>query len=850
MKAKRSAPWYAPRRARRGSPALRLALALASSCLIALVAVLRAGPPPVVANDAPPEVGSGARAFEALQRLAGGLSARPVGSEANAAVRARLVTELGRLGLEVEVQEAFAQRDERGTVCGLVRNVVARQRGAASLDPSRDEPRQTLLCMAHYDSVGAGPGISDDLAGVAAWLEVARAVRATRPRLARDVIYLFSDAEEVGLLGAEAFLTAHPWASEVGAVINLEARGTDGPSRMFETGADNDWIAAAFARGASRPSATSVSTAIYRRMPNDTDYTVFRQRGIPGLNFAFIGGVSRYHTPLDDLAHLSQRSLQHHVTNALDAVRALDAASWRGPGAGVGDAVFTDVLGHSVALVREDTARALALAAALLALVGVVRGARAGATSGGRVLAGALLACALVGVVGAACFGVGALYEAVTDVARPWRAHPWPALVGFVGAALAATAIAAPLAARCVGAAGLGLGGAVVLGAMTLIAALFAPSASVLLLAPALCAGLGATLARWEDDGAANVGRIGLVTAAVAMFTLAPLAAALGDAFGLAAPLVPGPPFGAALGVLLGLWAMLVAPLLAVAREAPVGAAAAGRTVVRDAAASEPARGTWGVGSVVGCVGVLGVAFGAAMAYVLPATTPETPGHLALVYASDHATGVAEWHLQSSGDPVPAELLALGTFGAPRVPARWSLRNVGAAPAPEGLVAFPEFTEVSVTPTADGTVVRGVLRSRAGGHTFDVRVRGAATLTVEGHELRAQRARLVGVPEAGFALQVFIPHSDLDAQEPGDADPGADLDERPALDVSERVHGAVPASARLAAARPLALVPRQDGDGALLLRSFPLLGFDDDAAASGPGRGPSTEGGPGAGAPR
>src|SRR5690606_17913127 len=118
-----------------------------------------------------------------------------------------------------------------------------------------------VLLTAHYDSVAAGPGAADDMAGVAAMLEIARILR-EEPPLAAPLIFLFSDGEEVGLLGAEAF-TGHPWAADVGVVINLEANGTRGQSLLFETTDDNAWLIDAFAAEAPRPVASSLFEALY-----------------------------------------------------------------------------------------------------------------------------------------------------------------------------------------------------------------------------------------------------------------------------------------------------------------------------------------------------------------------------------------------------------------------------------------------------------------------------------------------------------------------------------------------------------------------------------------------------------
>jgi hypothetical protein len=46
------------------------------------------------------------------------------------------------------------------------------------------------------------------------------------------------------------------------------------------------------------PVASSVSQEVWRRMPNDSDFTVFNRHQFRGLNFAHLGGWPAYHTPL------------------------------------------------------------------------------------------------------------------------------------------------------------------------------------------------------------------------------------------------------------------------------------------------------------------------------------------------------------------------------------------------------------------------------------------------------------------------------------------------------------------------------------------------------------------------
>ena len=50
------------------------------------------------------------------------------------------------------------------------------------------------------------------------------------------MIFLFTDGEELGVVGATAFMREHPWAQDVGLSIVLEGLGTQGSSFLYTTG--------------------------------------------------------------------------------------------------------------------------------------------------------------------------------------------------------------------------------------------------------------------------------------------------------------------------------------------------------------------------------------------------------------------------------------------------------------------------------------------------------------------------------------------------------------------------------------------------------------------------------------
>ncbi|MFH6992990.1 M28 family peptidase [Flavobacterium sp. FlaQc-48] len=232
-----------------------------------------------------------------------------VGSTNHELVANYLKLELNRIGLETSTQEGFTLNDK-----GLLvksKNILARIKGTNNT--------KALLLLSHYDSAphSFSKGASDDASGVATILEGIRAFLYAKQPHKNDIIILFSDAEELGLNGAALFVNKHPWAKDVGLVINFEARGSSGPSYMLmETNKGNEALVKEFSKAKTTyPVSNSLMYSIYKMLPNDTDLTVFREQGnIQGFNFAFIDGHYNYHTQQDDVQHLNKTTLAHQGT--------------------------------------------------------------------------------------------------------------------------------------------------------------------------------------------------------------------------------------------------------------------------------------------------------------------------------------------------------------------------------------------------------------------------------------------------------------------------------------------------------------------------------------------------------
>ena len=137
-------------------------------------------PPPVVPASATGKSFSAERAMDDLRVVA--REPHAAGSAAQLRVRDHLLAEAAEVGLKGEVQKS-----------GIIENVIVRLPGTAST--------HDVLITAHYDSHPPAPGAGDNGMPVAAMLETMRALRASPP-LRNDIVFLFTDGEEKGWLGA------------------------------------------------------------------------------------------------------------------------------------------------------------------------------------------------------------------------------------------------------------------------------------------------------------------------------------------------------------------------------------------------------------------------------------------------------------------------------------------------------------------------------------------------------------------------------------------------------------------------------------------------------------------------
>lgn len=624
------------------------------------------------------------RAVARLQRILGDQRPHPVDSDADDAVRGRLLAELQGMGLDPAVQDATDCSEypkSRIVSCSRVRNVVV------TIPSKAAGPH--LLLNAHYDSTPTGPGAADDGIGVATLLEIASILHDAPP--ARPVTLLFNEGEEFGLNGSAAFMRTDPLAREVDSLINIDARGVSGPALMFETSDPNGAALSIYARAARRPFANSLSTDFSRLIPNSTDVVEFKPAHWTLLNFAILGNETRYHSPGDTVAALDHASLYHVGSEVLALTRAMAAAA--DPNANAGRSVFTDIGGRAFIRLPSIVAGGLLV---LLLVVGVAFAWRE------KALGKSLLVAAGMSMAGVGASAFVAFVATMVRAGDFWRAYP---LVTYLAVYAVLLAAMSAVWARWGRGADCGRMRAaawlliLIVGAALSVAL---PGATIFfLLAPAVALA-GITVSR-RSPGA---GTMLLSLAALIQFVMFAELLALIEML-----LIDGP-----------LWA--VAPLAALA-SLPV-------LVEIGHARFRPALALL----VVSAIGLWTAALS------LPRSSAERPASFSIDYLRDADHRSANWGIASKQAPLPRAIA--GQWRKDVLPYNGRTRWVSTAPVID--TPLPDARLISNEPAGTGRRIRIAL-SPGGGNAVTIRFAKTAKLIALGLPAAPERLPAKGQPD-------------------------------------------------------------------------------------------------------
>jgi len=648
-----------------------LSAAAVLAAILALSALTRQPPGPKAAS-APLNEFSATRAIETLRRILKEDVPHPAGSPANEVVRRRILDEFTRLGYQPQVQTTFACSQYAS--CATVNNVLARLEGVGEAG--------ALLVAAHYDSVSAGPGDSDDGAGTAVVLEIARALQSL-PLRQHPVIFLLDEGEENGLLGAQGFIDSHPWAKEVRVAVNVDNRGTHGRSFMFETGSANDWAIRFYARNVPRPLADSIAYTVYKLLPNDTDFTIFKEAGYQGLNFGILNGVNQYHTPLDNSANVSAASVQDHGDQMLPLIAALANANLSN--LPEGNSVYFTIFGRWVVHWPAWPSALFALVALVLLIAQAAWLIHQKRLSAPELLWGLLAWFLMMAVTAAAALVLERIVHVAGVTPVTWIAYPLPLEISFALLAIVVVITNAVLFSRRAHLWGLWCGVWIWWSILAVLVSIKAPGLSHPLLVPALAAACVGLLGTVPSAPSSSVSALAVVVPfAAAGLVLLDLLLEIYDALGVPA-LVP-------MALLVALLFTAVAPLCG------------------------DLTGLGGLRRLaVPWLPALITALFLFAAMVVPVYSAKSPERINFEYVKDGDSGAASWVVKPDSERLPEPIRLAAKFRrADKGYFPWDTKPAFLADAPHLDLAAPTFTVLEALEKNGRRTYRTLLRSERG----------------------------------------------------------------------------------------------------------------------------------------
>lgn len=240
--------------------------------------------------------------------------------EAHEEVKNYIIDELKELGVDSKTYKYEDVYVERTNTEEDLENIYAEIKGKND---------SYIMLVTHYDSSHAKKeryaesdgslGAADAGYALSTILETVRAIKENNVTLNNGIKILITDGEEYGLIGAKEAVKDKEIFENVNYLVNLEARGTKGPAIMFETSPNNSGVIDLY-ENADKPFSYSITPEIYRLLPNATDFTVFLENQITGINISVLDGLENYHTPNDSMESVNSKSLQHYGDQVLPIV--------------------------------------------------------------------------------------------------------------------------------------------------------------------------------------------------------------------------------------------------------------------------------------------------------------------------------------------------------------------------------------------------------------------------------------------------------------------------------------------------------------------------------------------------
>lgn len=192
----------------------------------------------------------------------------------------------------------------------------------------------SIVVSAHYDHLGTQNGsvyngADDNASGTAALIELARQLLAEPP--VHDVVIAAFDAEELGLVGARAYVRSDCFAAaDVRMNINMDMVSRNEAGELWASGTYHYPFLKPILESVERPSGLTVRfghdqpSEGYNDWTAASDHAPFHSEGVPFVYFG-VEDHAGYHNPTDDFEAITPDFFVAAASWIHDALRAVDA---------------------------------------------------------------------------------------------------------------------------------------------------------------------------------------------------------------------------------------------------------------------------------------------------------------------------------------------------------------------------------------------------------------------------------------------------------------------------------------------------------------------------------------------
>ena len=268
-------------------------------------------------------------ACEAAKKLAADFPERGTGTEESGAAADWIEAQMKGMRLDTDRQD-FDMWIAGKRVTG--QNVVGTLKGSRS---------EAIVLIAHYDiPYHVREGAMDDASGVGVLLELARVFSRERQNQKKTLVFIASDAEEWGMLGARHYARNHPAPEQIRAAISLDMVRLENDGRVSVVGEGQFrgqvpawlWMLAedCIVRNGGEPISNGTFEQFLSQAVNisSTDQGPFLREGIPAVNLGANLSTSPlgrkiYHTVQDTSENLKPEHFDIYGKSAELMVRSL-----------------------------------------------------------------------------------------------------------------------------------------------------------------------------------------------------------------------------------------------------------------------------------------------------------------------------------------------------------------------------------------------------------------------------------------------------------------------------------------------------------------------------------------------